>query len=263
MRYKISYACVSDVGKRRRTNQDNFVCEKRYVENIESPPEYPLVGCPSVFDRPVIGVFDGMGGEECGEVAALIAAKRASALKIGDSPIDDLLDYCKRANEEICRYITDNKLRSMGTTAAMLVFTEKEISLCNIGDSKIFRFADRELEQISKDHYFPVNNGRKPPLSQNLGIPPSELSIRPHVAKGEYQSGDIYLLCSDGLTDMVTNDDIAGILSKNKPNDAAKLLVNKALDNGGRDNVTVIVCRVEHELSGFGKMITDLFCKEK
>ena len=81
----------------------------------------------------------------------------------------------------------------MGTTAAILVFGKREIGLCNIGDSKIFRFAQNRLEQISVDHYAVGVYGRKPPLSQNLGIPEKELLIDPTwrwepIAEGMYIS---------------------------------------------------------------------------
>ena len=72
----------------------------------------------------------------------------------------------------------------MGTTAAILAFTGNGVTLCNIGDSKIFRFCDGELEQISKDHVTVAAYGVKPPLSQNLGISPTELIIDPYLAQG-------------------------------------------------------------------------------
>ena len=133
----------------------------------------------------------------------------------------------------------------MGTTAALLVFGKTEIALCNIGDSKIFRFANDELEQISIDHYSVAAHGLKPPLSQNLGIPITEMIIDPHVAKGSYNDGDIYLLCSDGLTDMVTTDDMTQILINTRFEDTVNRLIERALENGGKDNITIIMCKVE------------------
>jgi protein phosphatase len=161
--------------------------------------------------------------------------------------VDELLGFCKEANNKICQYGIENDVESMGTTAALLAFTKNEIFLCNIGDSKIFRFADEKLEQISVDHYIKTAYGKKPPLSQNLGIPESELAIAPYFAKGHYNDGDIYLLCSDGLTDMVTVTEIRQILIESTFEDIATKLLKKALQNGGKDNITIIVCKVKRE----------------
>ena len=85
-----------------------------------------------------------MGGEECGKVAALIAAETAAEFKIKDDPIKQIRDFCKIANRNICEYAQKNTVSSMGTTAAVLVFGKKEIVLCNIGDSKIFLFSEKK-----------------------------------------------------------------------------------------------------------------------
>ena len=141
----------------------------------------------------------------------------------------------------------------MGTTAAMLVFAEKEVVLCNIGDSKIFRLCDGTLEQISKDHVAVSAFGVKPPLSQNLGIPPNELVIDPYLARGPYNDGDIYLICSDGLTDMVSVDEITEVLVSKPIEEAITLLLDKALANGGKDNTTIILCKIERQSGWFFK----------
>lgn len=255
MNYKVRYSCVSHVGKRRKINQDNFICEGKYMEDNKKSFSFPLDGCLTPTPGAVLGVFDGMGGEEHGEIASLIASKCASEILIGERPVESLLNFCRNANEKICNYTYEHNYSSMGTTAALLAFTENEIALCNIGDSKIFRFADKKLEQISVDHYSIAVYGQKPPLSQNLGIPETEMVIDPYVAIGEYNDGDIYLICSDGLTDMVTTDDISEILRKTKFLDDVNRLLKTALENGGKDNITIILCRIEREKRGvFHKM---------
>lgn len=256
MNYEIHYSCCSHVGKRRNENQDNFLCDGKYLGDFEDTVEFSMNGCTDHAQPYVFGVFDGMGGEEQGEMASLIAARCATKLKIGPCPIEDLQQYCKTANEEICRYADDNDIVSMGTTAVIIVFAENEIDLCNIGDSKAFHFDGEKLVQISVDHYAATIYGKKPPLSQNLGIPPTELMIEPHYARGYYHDGDIYLLCSDGLTDMVSIEEIAKILTKTAAggtidvNEATEELLQKALDNGGRDNITVILCKVNKSKRG-------------
>lgn len=247
MRYKIHYSCSSHVGKCRSMNQDNFICDGKYMDNNDESSPFSLTGTLASDHPSIIGVFDGMGGEECGEVASYIAAKCASQTSIGEKPLDDLFAFCKKANEKICDYATENDVLAMGTTAALLVFNKTEIALCNIGDSKIFRFADKKLEQISTDHYAVAAHELKPPLSQNLGIPASEMVIEPHVARGQYNNGDLYLICSDGLTDMVAVDVITKILSETQFDKCVNKLQQTALENGGKDNVTIILCKVERE----------------
>lgn len=195
----------------------------------------------------LVGIFDGMGGEECGEIASLIAAKCAAETVIENNSIDSLVNYCKNANERICEYAKKNSIWSMGTTAALLAFANTEISLCNIGDSKIFQFIDGKFEQISMDHNISVAPGLKPQLSQNLGIPTSEMIIEPYIAHGEYNDGDVYLICSDGLTDMVTIDEIIDVLKETRFEESVNKLLELALLKGGKDNITIILCKVLRE----------------
>ena len=247
LNYKIHYCCLSHAGKRRSINQDNFICNGKYMKGNNDSFVFPIIGCLTPNSSALLGVFDGMGGEEHGEIASLIASQCASKVSVGDNPTESLLQFCHDSNREICKYIDENDLFSMGTTAALLAFADKEIALCNIGDSKIFRFADRKLEQISVDHYSVAVYGHKPPLSQNLGIPETEMIIDPYVATGPYNDGDLYLICSDGLTDMVTANNISEILLKTEFSNAVNILLKNALENGGKDNITIILCRVERE----------------
>lgn len=247
LKYNIHYFCNSHIGKCRTINQDNFICDGAYWNTEDDQLRLPLRGTIDNSYHPLFGVFDGMGGEEQGEVAALIAAKCASQLYIGNQSSVDLVEFCKQANQKICEYATKNNIVSMGTTAALLLFSEKDIFLCNIGDSKIFRYSSEELEQISFDHYAVTVHGLKPPLSQNLGIPAEEMIIDPYVAKGKYNGGDIYLICSDGLTDMVSNEIILEVFEKYEFELAANKLLDLALENGGKDNITFILCKIERK----------------
>lgn len=253
MHYKIHYSCLSHIGKVRSINQDNFICDGRYMGIADTPIEFPLCGTKTSKDISVFGIFDGMGGEECGEIAAYIASKIASTIEIGKEVTADLSQFCHKANAEICDYATLHEVSAMGTTAAMLVFAEKEVVLCNIGDSKIFRLCDGALEQISKDHVTVSAFGVKPPLSQNLGIPPNELIIAPYLARGAYNDDDVYLICSDGLTDMVSVEEIAEMLTSKPIEEAITLLLDKALANGGKDNTTIILCKIERQFGWFFK----------
>lgn len=250
MKYSVSYSCICHVGKCRRMNQDNFICEGRY-RTLENEGAVSLTGSLCSQTPAVLGVFDGMGGEECGETAALIAAQDAAELILTGDMEADLLGLCQKANEDICRYIREHNLSSMGTTAALLGFTQNGITLCNIGDSKIFRFSDGILRQISVDHVSAAPFGGKAPLYQSLGIPPEEMLIEPYIGKSAYKPGDLYLICSDGLTDMMTNGDIEELLCRNAPEKAAQLLLEGALSNGGVDNITLILCGIQREGGGW------------
>ena len=101
------------------------------------------------------------------------------------------------------------------------------------------------------DHIAVAAFGVKPPLSQNLGIPPDELVIDPYFARGSYNDGDIYLICSDGLTDMVSADGITEVLVSTPIEDAITKLLDKALANGGKDNTTIILCKIERQSEWF------------
>ena len=134
-----------------------------------------------------------------------------------------------------------------GTTLAALYITHRRVCVCNVGDSRVYRLRGKELSQLSQDHVDgrPYPPGVKPPLMQHLGIDPKELLIRPYITKGRIAEGDCYLLCSDGLTDMLTELQIADMMIRIPDVTAcAEALVKAALNHGGRDNVTVIVCRI-------------------
>lgn len=249
MGYEIRFSCISHIGKLREVNQDNFICDGRYLDSDLEKIDFPLSGVKTAGERSLFGVFDGMGGEECGEVASWIAAKVAAGLELGENPVKDLEALCQKANEQICIYTREHALSCMGTTAAALVFDEQGITLCNIGDSRVYRLHKGILEQISQDHVAVAAFGRKPPLSQHLGIPPEELIIAPYFAKGRYGPEDVYLICSDGLTDMVDLEQIKKALSDHTPEEAAKVLLAQGLDRGGKDNITMVICKIQRQPS--------------
>ncbi len=249
MTYTVCYSCVSHIGNCRKINQDNFICDGLYMMAENDTTEFPIFGYVTTESPALFGIFDGMGGEERGEMASFIAARKASSVVVDNDndAIEALSRYCLEANEEICKYARDESISAMGTTAAMLAFTKEGIALCNIGDSKVFRFSKGTLEQISRDHVTVSPFGSKPPLSQNLGIPPSEMLIEPYVARGRYVHGDIYLICSDGLTDMVELGEIKDMLGSTDFDKITGKLLSRALANGGRDNVSIITCKVERD----------------
>lgn len=241
--YQIEYSCGSNIGLCRKNNQDNYICLGQY-RDLETDITEILTGTTPIGKECVFGVFDGLGGEEFGEIASLIAAKRIRNTTFDRKLKDKAAAYCKEANDAICEYAVENDIFAMGTTAAVLVFAKKEILLCNIGDSRIYYLSDGKMEQISFDHVLRGVEFVKPPLTQKLGIREEELILDPFFAFGTYKEGDTFLICSDGLTDMVSLEEIQAILEEEEPENATPKLVEKALENGGRDNTTVIVCKV-------------------
>lgn len=244
MYYQISYICLSHTGNVRRINQDNFVCDRQYMPSINRGTPTPLRGVVSSKTAPLFGVFDGMGGGEQGETAAFLAAAAAAETAIGRQPLKDLDGFCQRANQQICAHSADHGIRSMGTTAALLSFTKNGVSLCNIGDSRIYRFRGGQLAQLSQDHVLPWAYGTKPPLSQSLGIPENETILEPHLAREDLRDGDTWLICSDGLTDMLSPEEIQEVLSTAFLDRAAAQLLEQALSRGGKDNITLILCKI-------------------
>lgn len=249
MSYSVSYACISNIGKLRSINQDNFICDGIFADAGCADKSSPLAGSASVKNPVIFGIFDGMGGEQCGEIASYIAAKEAGEFSFMQDSVCALNEFCLKANRSICDYAQENLVSSMGTTAAMVLFSKKIITICNIGDSRIFRFSKGELNQISKDHVVMAQFGIKPPLSQNLGIPESVMIIEPYLSQGRYRNGDKYLICSDGLTDMLSENEISDIISKGNVLESAESLVDMSLSKGGKDNITVILLEIKSSIS--------------
>ncbi len=244
MSYMIRFACRSHIGLCRRMNQDNYLLDGRYRRIEGSEENASLNGrikkLPALF-----GVFDGMGGEQRGETAAMLAAAEAAEAKIGKAPGAELTELCVKANRSICRYAEQNGIASMGTTAAMAAISRGRVIACNLGDSRIYRIRGGELKKLSVDHASCAIRGMKPPLYQYLGIPESEMLIEPHIYEEELIEGDTVLICSDGLTDMVPESRICEVISSLPAEKAADELIAESLLMGGRDNVTLILLRAE------------------
>ena len=248
MGFFITYTVLCSKGNVRAKNQDNFWCMGKFLNCENDGLAEPIIGMIETKDLPAFAVFDGMGGEQHGEVAAHIAARSFdSAYKA--CPKNDtkkfLLGACAKMNEAICTLAEEMHIRSTGTTAAILMFGKKEVFICNIGDTRIYQFSTGKLTQITLDHCDSSVMGRKPPLSQNLGIPETEFVITPYLAKGVYGNKDRYLICSDGLTDMVSDKEIGEVILKNSSvSKSAEELLQRALNSGGNDNITVVVCEI-------------------
>lgn len=252
MRYTIQAACGCNTGKIRSNNEDNFFFEARCLERENDGLRNPVSFEDHIRNGLFLAVFDGMGGENFGEYASYAAARKLqqtqrkladffiSERKYLEQTISLLNDAVVQVQEEMCT-------EHMGTTMVGLFFSGKYVYCCNIGDSRAYRLRDGEFLQLSEDHVekFPGREIRKAPLTQYLGFGNEEIQIEPHIAKGELQRGDLYLLCSDGLTDMLTNFEISDIMLRCDDVDSCvQELIQAALEHGGRDNITAIVCKI-------------------
>ena len=189
-----------------------------------------------------------MGGEKHGEIASFISAFTFSkALKsLSGEPASVLNNACYMMNSAVCEFMTENSIRSMGSTAAILMFDPQYVTVCNLGDSGVFRVNEGSLLKVSTDHVESNSAfSSKPMLTQFVGIPKEEYLIEPSIKILNYTMGDKFLICSDGLTDMVKEPEIAAIINSS-PNIeiAANTLLNEALKRGGVDNTTIIICEV-------------------
>jgi len=229
----IKYSAVSHCGKLRKENQDRIFlsgtddsdrCLREEIGSLQT----------TAFSA---AVFDGMGGELCGGAAAEIAVRTAQ--KKENMP---LILLCREINQNICRYMEQYHISSMGTTAVIVRIRDNAACCCNLGDSRAYHFSRGKMQRISVDHT--TNFGKKRVLTQYLGIPETEIVIEPSVRKITLEKNEKLLLCSDGLTDMVSEDEIAGLLNAHKTEDAAKELFRAAMENGGKDNISIIVFEV-------------------
>ncbi len=254
--YQIEAACCCNMGRRRSNNEDNFCFDNRVLPKDNTGLKHAVTVERKLEREQFYGVFDGMGGESYGEEASFLAATVAqdSSKILADflyPPGKYLISLVQKMNKVVCEKSEELNSGRMGSTAVMLYFGSGYVYVCNVGDSRAFRLRHGGFQQISEDHtdakFLEEQGikGRRPSLTQHLGIWPEEMVLEPYVAKGELEDGDQYLLCSDGLTDMVDNVGICAIM-KEAPDagSCAEALVAKALENGGRDNVTVIVVRL-------------------
>ena len=240
---KVEYAVVCSMGKIRKNNEDNFYCAGHIREDVNSTLDVAFSGRVDADVNELFAVFDGMGGEACGEVASYVAATESLVFtRAKDAYQEYLKPLATRINNMICQETEARSLVLMGTTAAMLQVNSEDIFILNSGDSRIYRLSAHELEQLSLEHV--ALSGSSKAITQFLGMPEG-YEAAPYVARGKFKSGDMYLLCSDGVTDMLTDDEICRIIDDRMDLDVlARALTDAALDRGGMDNITALLLRL-------------------
>jgi len=252
MPFIVDAACLCNTGKVRKNNEDNFFFDGRCLEENNNGLKHPVTMTRSIRKEICVSIFDGMGGENFGECASFAAADAMQymtrTLKDYFIPERAFLNrMCQRINDAVVAKQEELLTDRMGSTMVALYFSHNYVYVCNLGDSRAYRLREGEFLQLSEDHVEKRDGQvrKKAPLTQHLGIRAEDFLIEPYIAKGELQQGDQYLLCSDGLTDMLTNFEIADIMSTTaSAEECVQHLVDSALEKGGKDNVTVIVCRI-------------------
>jgi PPM family protein phosphatase len=227
----------TDTGRQRHANEDSYFAR-----------------------APVFAVADGMGGAQAGEVASRIAA---GAFERRGKPAEEtpaegqLEEIAQRANREIHRLAQEDSSRAgMGTTLTAAMLRDDEVSLGHVGDSRAYLFRGGQLKRLTKDHSLVEELRRQGRLTEEQAEEHPQRSIITRALGPEpsvnvdtmtfpARDGDVYLLCSDGLTTMVSDDEIRAILSESKSlRSAVNKLVDAANRGGGRDNITAVAFRV-------------------
>jgi len=247
---RIRIAGISDTGLRRDNNEDNILVDNHHCIGI---------------------VADGMGGHNAGEIASQIAIDLTSQFLIAGlhiesrsegafstpGPLKVLMEKSiQLANRKIVEESGDDDKKSgMGTTIACLLFCGSWFVIGNVGDSRCYRFRDGKISQLSEDHSWiqgMVKQGtinkedakhhpQRALLLQALG----NREVEPSFTSGCPQAGDVFVLCSDGLTEVVSNNTIGFVLKQDgSPQKTAEKLVELANENGGPDNISVVVAKV-------------------
>ena len=227
-------AGITDTGRRRRQNEDAYVCEP-----------------------PLFAIADGMGGAQAGELASRVAAAAIEETAVEASGEEGLVAIVRTANARVFeRALQDPAVAGMGTTATVALVDEKAgtIALAHVGDSRAYRYRDGALEQLTSDHSLVgemVRSGRltedeaavhphRSVITRALGTEPE---VEVDTSTIDVAPGDLLLLCSDGLSAMMRDEEIARVVgaSGGDPTVAGEELVRAANAAGGDDNVTVVL----------------------
>ena len=234
-----AYAVASDTGRKRRRNEDSYVV---------APP--------------LFAVADGMGGAQAGEIASKLAAAALEDTDLGTlSGEERVTSLIQEANRRVYeRSNADPNASGMGTTITVALVEDAGVTIGHVGDSRAYRYREGSIEQITEDHSLVnelMKSGKLSPqeaethpqrsvITRALGTDPDVDVDSFHV---EAQTGDVFLLCSDGLTTMVDDDSILGVLEQHHDDldRATKSLVSAANRGGGEDNITVIAFAISDE----------------
>lgn len=244
MRY-VAVSALSHDGRQRDHNEDSLVvgpwttCATTTLtpETLAFPADAPLL----------VAVADGLGGHPAGEVASTLVVQELARLArwLGDEEsVKAALDGCNRRLYEAAE--RDPASLGMGTTVAGVVFAAGDVIVFNVGDSRVYAVGEEGLERLSIDDNPPLAPGETHTsiLTQTLGGSAAHAAIEPHVSTRPADPVERYLVCSDGLSDAVTEDAIAALLERHLGLEAVFELWQAAMRAGGPDNITLAVIEV-------------------
>jgi PPM family protein phosphatase len=247
MLYQVFVSCVSDIGLVRQNNEDSYKL---------------------LTDVHFFVLADGMGGHLAGEVASKEAVDGMCALfyERYHSSRTDLAqaerlfkEIIQEVNGAIYRMGRENaELRGMGTTLCCILIHPEGLIYGHVGDSRIYRLRKRKLEQLTQDHSLLrelIDLGQiteqqaedflyKNIITKAIGTEPC---VEPDITHAALESGDMFLMCTDGLTDLVSFEEIQETMNENAEEEIASLLVEKSKQKGGYDNITVILIKVREK----------------
>ena len=208
-------------------------------------------------DGHVFGVADGMGGHRGGKTASTVTAGVLTSFLRGKPPTPDTLRLAvEAANRRVYAMAQDDEsLSGMGTTLTMLWEDASSLLIAHVGDSRAYRLRDGVLKQMTDDHSMVAemvrnhiitadmarNHPMRNIITRAVGI---DATVYPDIFAHEKRVGDLWLLCSDGLYDMVADEEILATLTAHDDEAAAGKLLSLALEHGGADNVSFVLCRV-------------------
>lgn len=235
---------ITDIGEKRRVNQDYVYCEDKAIGIL-----------PNLFI-----VADGMGGHNAGDYASRFCVESfTQRIREGNqtSPIALIETALAETNEALrCKAQEQSELEGMGTTFVVATIFGNEMFVANIGDSRLYVIG-KEIRQITEDHSLVeamVKTGEldrdearihpnKNIITRALG---ANITVEPDFFEVTLEEGDVVLMCSDGLTNMLEDETIERIIRENSndPEYAAETLVKCANDNGGKDNIAVVIIKV-------------------
>ncbi|MFI1394332.1 PP2C family protein-serine/threonine phosphatase [Streptomyces sp. NPDC020681] len=241
----IAVTALSHAGLLRDHNEDSLVVGPwTLCGTVTENPQTLLfpVGSPLV-----VAVADGLGGHPAGEVASALVVRRIAALGPSlddEETLGDALELCNHVVYSAA--VDDPDLLAMGTTVAGVVVLEKSLMVFNVGDSKVYDATPGELRQVSVDDSPPPAPGRRTTsaVTQTLGGSPDFRAVTPHLALFPLSPGDRYLICSDGLTDPVPDEEIDALLRVHDDGRATYELWKAAIEAGGPDNITLALVRL-------------------
>ena len=235
---RIEGGARSDQGRVRTSNEDSFVAD---------------VG------KRLFLVADGMGGHAAGEIASRITAEKVEEIVSAAGPGSSMEELLQLAVQEANAAVHEAQkiqaeCRGMGSTLTVLAFSDDRYHVAQVGDSRAYLWRKGSLTQLTQDHslVWPLyksgvitkddisRNPRKNLITRSIGTQPQ---VEADLQAGDALEGDLFLLCSDGLTDVLSDDEIAGILSNGKadPQKLTDLLVAAANMGGGPDNITTVI----------------------